>query len=83
MLWRVDNNFVPVILQVYVGRESQVNMPNSATTLYNPYISGYIYAHLATNYGCESTDGVYVYVQQFPVIKILFIAFVLQNTYRT
>jgi len=46
--------------------ESQVNMPNSATTLYNPYISGYIYAHLATNYGCESTDSVYVYVQQFP-----------------
>ena len=45
---------------------SQITNVNSATTQYIPKKSGYIFANLETNYGCKSTDSVFVYVQQYP-----------------
>lgn len=45
---------------------SQVTQADMATTQYIPQKSGYIYANLATNYGCQSSDSVFVYVQQYP-----------------
>jgi PKD repeat protein len=45
---------------------SQITNVNSATTQYIPKKSGYIFANLQTNYGCTSSDSVFVYVQQYP-----------------